>query len=162
MNRAYLVTGSNMGNREQYLAKARNLIAEYAEIIQASSIYETAAWGKTDQRSFLNQALEISTPMDPDRLMKSLLLTEKTIGRVREVKYGERVIDIDIIFFNDLVQRSSSLKIPHPEMQNRRFVLAPLYEIAPEIIHPVIRKTVATLLEDCPDPLLVRRTGGVE
>jgi len=163
MNKAYLLTGGNIGDREQYLAKARELIGiECGEVTKTSSIYETAAWGKTDQPAFLNQALEIQTTLNGKQLIRHILKVEKKMGRVREEKYGERVIDIDIIFFNNEILRTTFLKVPHPEMQNRRFVLVPLAEIAPGAVHPGLLKTVAELLRDCKDELEVKRiTNGI-
>ena len=138
MNKAYLLTGGNMGNREENLAMARTTYqrTNAADIKAISSIYETAAWGKTDQPSFLNQALEIDTDLKPRQLLRQLLKIEKQMGRVREEKYGPRMIDIDILFFNDEIHNYPLLKIPHPEMQNRRFVLVPLAEICPGLYSP--------------------------
>ncbi|MEI9809021.1 MAG: 2-amino-4-hydroxy-6-hydroxymethyldihydropteridine diphosphokinase [Bacteroidota bacterium] len=133
MNKVYLLTGGNMGDRQQSLAKARELIGlECGIVTRASSLYETAAWGKTDQPAFLNQALEILTTLNARQLIRHVLKTEKRMGRIREEKYGERIIDIDIIFFNNEIHTTDFLQIPHPEMQNRRFVLVPLAEIAPK------------------------------
>jgi 2-amino-4-hydroxy-6-hydroxymethyldihydropteridine diphosphokinase len=158
MNNAYLLTGGNMGDREQYLATAREWIeAQCGIIISASSLYETAAWGKTDQSSFLNQALQIQTILNAKQLIRQILKIEKKIGRMREQKNGPRIIDIDILLFNNETISTSFLKVPHPEMQNRRFVLVPLNEIASTIIHPLLKKTVKELLDDCPDALAVQK-----
>lgn len=158
MNRAYLLTGGNLGDREKNLAKARYLIDQQCgSIFKQSSIYETGAWGKTDQPAFLNQALEIYTPLNPRQLIRRILKTEKLMGRVREEKYGPRIIDIDILMFNDEIHHYHFLNLPHPEMQNRRFALLPLAEIAPDLIHPVLKKTIVQLLEECPDDLPVKK-----
>ncbi len=158
MNRAYLLTGGNMGNREENLATARALIAAHCgQISKASSLYETAPWGKTDQPAFLNQALAIDTLLNARQLMRRILKAEKLMGRVREEKYGPRIIDIDILLFNNETYNYHFLKLPHPEMQNRRFVLLPLAEIAPHIIHPVLNKTITQLLDECPDELAVKK-----
>jgi len=158
MNKAYLLTGSNLGNREEQLALARTRIAEQAGKLHAvSSLYETAAWGRTDQPDFLNQALWLDTPLSASQLIRKLLKVEKSMGRIREEKYGPRVIDIDILLFNEEVYNYSFLKIPHPELPGRRFALLPLAEIAPGLRHPVLDKTVAELLEICPDPLPVKK-----
>jgi len=158
MNKAYLLTGGNIGNREKTLGKALTLIHKYCGNISAqSSIYETAAWGKTDQSSFLNQALELETDQPPGQLLRQLLKIETEIGRVREEKYGPRIIDIDILFYNEEILNDPLLKLPHPEIQNRRFVLVPLAEIAAGFIHPVLKKTIAELLAICPDNLEVSR-----
>lgn len=156
MNIAYLLTGGNMGNREENLAIAeQEIIACCGTLIQSSSIYETAAWGKTDQPAFLNQVLMIHTPLTAQQLMHSILNIEEKLGRVRKEKYGPRIIDIDILLFNDEIINTPDLKIPHPQMQNRRFVLAPLAEIAGSIVHPVLQKTIDKLLRECPDELPV-------
>ncbi|HEX4878166.1 MAG TPA: 2-amino-4-hydroxy-6-hydroxymethyldihydropteridine diphosphokinase [Chitinophagaceae bacterium] len=158
MNIAYLLTGGNLGKREENLALARTLITrQCGEITAVSSLYETAAWGKTDQPSFLNQALKLETIHHARQLMRKLLKIEKMMGRVRKEKYGPRLIDIDILLFNEEIHHYQLLKLPHPEMQNRRFALLPLAEIAPEAFHPVLKKTVASLLQECKDPLNVKK-----
>jgi 2-amino-4-hydroxy-6-hydroxymethyldihydropteridine diphosphokinase len=158
MNRAFLLIGGNLGERAAFLAEAREQINRHCgHIVKASALYETAAWGKTDQRDFLNQALEVETDLPAEQLITEVLLVEKKMGRVRMVKYGERTIDIDILLFNDETHNTPLLKIPHPEMQNRRFVLKPLAEIAPNAVHPVLGKTVRELLDQCPDPLAVNK-----
>ena len=158
MNKVYLLTGSNIGDREQNLATAREWVnSECGKIINSSSLYETAAWGKTDQPAFLNQALEVHTSLNAQELIHVIFKIEKKMGRVRREKYGPRLIDIDILFFNDEIHKTPLLEIPHPEMQNRRFVLLPLAEIAPATIHPVFKKTVLQLLDECPDKLSVKK-----
>ncbi|HMK26665.1 MAG TPA: 2-amino-4-hydroxy-6-hydroxymethyldihydropteridine diphosphokinase [Chitinophagaceae bacterium] len=158
MNKAYLLTGSNLGDREQNLSTARSLINEQCgTIVMASSLYETAAWGKTDQPSFLNQALELETSLNAKQLIRRILKAEKIMGRIRNEKYGPRLIDIDILLFNNEKHNYEFLKIPHPEMQNRRFALLPLAEIAAGIIHPVLNKTINELLKECKDELPVKK-----
>ena len=147
-----------MGNRKDNLAIAyKHISVLCGHIINSSSVYETAAWGKTDQPSFLNQVLEIQTALTAPQLLKKILDIEKLTGRIRKEKYGPRIIDIDILLFNDEIHNDPLLKIPHPELQNRRFVLEPLAEIAPEIIHPVLKKSIIDLLAICPDKLEVTR-----
>src|SRR5436190_9119115 len=134
MNRSFLLLGSNLGNRKINFEAARNLIEqECGAIIQLSSLYETAAWGKTDQPPFLNQALEIETSLAARELMRAVLAVENKMGRERKEKYGPRIIDIDILFFNEEHYDDPLLKVPHPDMQNRRFVLVPLEEIAANV-----------------------------
>ena len=158
MNRAYLLIGGNLGDRKQNLEKARELIALHGgDITNDSSIYETAAWGKTDQPLFLNQALEIHTSLNAKQLIRHILKVEKMLGRIRKEKYGPRIIDIDILLFNNEKHDYPFLKIPHPEMQNRRFALIPLAEIAEEVIHPLLKKSIAELLKECPDQLEVKK-----
>jgi len=158
MSKAYLLTGGNLGDRKENLSKAIELINEQCgRVTRSSSLYETAAWGITDQPSFLNQALEVSTSLNAKQLMRRILKVEKIMGRVRKEKFGPRIIDIDILFFENEIHDLSFLKIPHPELQNRRFVLVPLVEIDPELLHPVLKKTVAELLEECPDNLEVTK-----
>lgn len=158
MNQAYLLTGGNLGNSKENLATAQALLTEHCgTIVAASSIYETAAWGKTDQPAFLNQALKIETRLNARQLIRRILKLEKMMGRIREEKYGPRIIDIDILLFNDEIHQYHFLKLPHPEMQNRRFALLPLAEIAPSIVHPVFKKTIAVLLDECADELPVKK-----
>ena len=158
MNTAHLLIGGNLGNRKENLLEAIALINEQCgSLTKSSSIYETEAWGKTDQPSFLNQALEISTSLNARQLMRKILKIEHEMGRIREEKLGPRIIDIDIILFGNEIHDLRFLKIPHPEVQNRRFVLVPLAEIDPTLQHPVLKKTIAELLEECPDNLEVRK-----
>jgi len=158
MRTAHLLIGGNLGNRKENLAKAVSLINEQCgSLTRSSSIYETEAWGNTDQPSFLNQALEISTSLNARQLMRRVLKIEEEMGRVRKEKLGPRIIDIDILLFENEIHDLRFLKIPHPEMQNRRFVLVPLAEINSSLQHPVLKKTIAELLEKCPDNLEVKK-----
>ena len=158
MNTAYLLIGGNLGNRKENFLKAISFInEECGTLTRSSSIYETDAWGNTDQPSFLNQVLSIETPLNAKQLMRKILKIEKIMGRVRKEKMGPRVIDIDILFFENEIHDLRFLKIPHPEIQNRRFVLVPLGEIDPGLQHPVLKKSIAQLLEECPDNLEVKK-----
>jgi len=158
MSTAHLLIGGNLGDRKENLSTANSLINEQCgSLIRSSSIYETEAWGKTDQPSFLNQALEISTTLNARQLIRRILKIEKEMGRIRKEKLGPRIIDIDILLFENEIHDLRFLKIPHPEMQNRRFVLVPLAEIDATLQHPVLKKTIAELLEECPDNLEVRK-----
>jgi len=158
MNISYLLIGGNEGDRIGSMATAREQIeAATGPVRQQSSLYETAAWGKTDQPDFVNQALQLETALEAPALMRTLLKIEERMGRRRMERYGSRIIDIDILFFNDAIIRQPGLVIPHPELQNRRFVLAPLAEIAPAYIHPVLGVSVRELLINCTDPLAVKK-----
>lgn len=160
MNSSYLLIGGNEGDREAALSEARTHLSEAAGTIrQASSLYETAPWGRTDQPWFLNQALLLETEMDAAALLNTLLQIEEKMGRKRMERYGSRRIDIDILFFNDAIIDLPRLIVPHPEIANRRFVLQPLAEIAPEFCHPVLRTSVRELLQACTDPLEVKKLG---
>lgn len=155
----YLSLGSNLGKREDNLKTAFELIAGHGGRIQAvSSIYQTAAWGKTDQPDFLNEVIEVKSILKPLELLNHLLEIEKQLGRVRIEKWGARTIDIDILYMGATVLQSDRLTIPHPGIPSRRFVLEPLCEIAPDFLHPVLLKTNALLLLACEDDLVVTKT----
>lgn len=152
MNKAYLLIGGNLGDREGNLSRARDLLeTQTGRISAVSGLYATAAWGKTNQPDFLNQALEIQTTLNARQLIRRILKIEKQMGRIRAEKYGPRLIDIDILLFNEEIHDLRFLKVPHPELPNRRFALVPLAEIAPEAIHPISGKKVKELLEACTD-----------
>jgi 2-amino-4-hydroxy-6-hydroxymethyldihydropteridine diphosphokinase len=154
----YLLLGSNMGDREHTLGKARSRISRaLGEVTAASGVYETAAWGKTDQDPFLNQVIRLKTNLDPQSLLQKAQEMEKELGRVRKEKWAARVVDLDILFYAQQVVQTPELTIPHPELHNRRFTLVPLAELAPGLVHPVLHKTVRELLRDCPDELEVKR-----
>ncbi len=159
VSKAWLLTGGNLGDRNENLSLARDWISrECGTIILASPVYETSAWGKTGQPAYFNQALEIETRLSAKQLMQVILNIEKKMGRIRNEKYGPRLIDIDILFFNEEIHHAPSLELPHPELPNRRFVLVPLADIAPAYIHPVLHKTVSELLKDCKDAGSVHKT----
>jgi len=158
MNTAFLLTGGNLGDRLQNLHRAARLIEkDCGSIISASSVYQTAAWGFTQQPDFYNQALAINTTLPPDELMSTLLKIESKIGRERSFKMAPRIIDIDILLMDDLIYQSEKVTIPHPAIAERRFVLTPLAEIAGNIRHPVYNKTIHALLAECKDELTVHK-----
>ncbi len=148
MPRAYLSIGSNLGDRINYINKAiEKLKQNNIKIIKSSNIIETEPYGYKEQGKFLNMAVEIDSDLEPFELMKLISRIESELGRIRTVRWGPRVIDIDIIFYDSLIINEPDLKIPHPDMQNRLFVLKPLQEIAPDFVHPVLNKTITELLE---------------
>lgn len=149
MPRAYLSIGSNLGDRINYLKKALvKLKQNNIQIIKSSNIIETEPYGYKEQGKFLNMAVEIDSDLEPFELMKLISKIESELGRIRTKRWGPRVIDIDIIFYDSLIINEPDLKIPHPDMQNRFFVLKPLQEIAPDFVHPVLKKTITELLEN--------------
>ncbi len=152
-----ILLGSNQSNPKEQLKLANVHISEIASIDRVSAIYKTAAWGKTDQDDFYNQAIVINTQLDADDLMQALLAIERSMGRERLEKWSARIIDIDIILIDELVHESEVLTVPHPHMQSRRFVLAPSEEIAAEMIHPIYQKNIKTLLAECDDELMVEK-----
>jgi 2-amino-4-hydroxy-6-hydroxymethyldihydropteridine diphosphokinase len=145
---AYLSVGSNLGNREQNLKEAVRRASTLGRVVAVSSFYETEPVEVTDQPWFLNCVLALETTAEPAQLMRELLRIEHEMGRQRLVKKGPRSIDIDILLFGNAVVNTPDLTIPHPEMTRRRFVLEPLAEIAPELLHPVSQKTVTRLLAE--------------
>jgi 2-amino-4-hydroxy-6-hydroxymethyldihydropteridine diphosphokinase len=158
MNTAYLLIGGNLGDRAAYLQEAvKHIEARCGSITGTSSIYETAAWGNTNQPAFYNQAIKIITPLSPASLLDQLLAIELEMGRVRTQKYGPRTIDLDILMIDDKVLDTPALTIPHPQLQNRRFALLPLFEMAPSLLHPIFNKTVSELLVNCTDTLDVQK-----
>jgi 2-amino-4-hydroxy-6-hydroxymethyldihydropteridine diphosphokinase len=153
MAKVFILTGSNRGNRLQMLRKAEECIEEVIGMITVrSSVYETEPWGFQDEIPFLNQVLMAETDLLPDRLLKEILVIETSMGRKREsMGYQARVIDIDILLYNDNVINTEELIIPHPRLADRRFVLMPLAEIAGEYFHPVFQCTISELLVNCRD-----------
>lgn len=163
LNTTYILLGTNLGERETNLAMARGHIGDKIGTIRYSStIYETAAWGKEDQPDFLNQVIVLKTHLDPHSLLEKLLAIEVTLGRQRKVKWGERIIDLDILFYENEIIEDEIITIPHPGIPFRRFTLLPLQEIAPKLIHPVLNKTIEELLSICTDKLEVHPYNGAK
>ncbi|GHN03143.1 2-amino-4-hydroxy-6-hydroxymethyldihydropteridine diphosphokinase [Cytophagales bacterium WSM2-2] len=150
----FLLLGTNQGDRAQNLNLCtQHLRKDAGEIIKLSSVYETAPWGKEDQPGFLNQALQLESGLHPEELLSVCLNIEQKMGRLRLEKWGARIIDIDIIYFGTQVVTTSTLVIPHPRLTERKFVLVPLSEIAPDFAHPILQKTNEVLLKECTDKL---------
>lgn len=160
MSKTILSLGSNMGNKGMNLSLAIRSIENGAgKVIGKSLVYETGAWGFDCNDNFFNQVVMIETDLSPRSLMDFCLETERRLGRERKLKgqYESRLIDIDILFYSDLVINDEDLKIPHPLLHQRRFVLEPLCEIVPLMVHPVLGITITELLRQCPDNGLVKK-----
>jgi 2-amino-4-hydroxy-6-hydroxymethyldihydropteridine diphosphokinase len=158
----YLSLGSNLGDRGRNLRQAIRALAALGQVKAVSAFYETEPVDFADQGWFLNCAVAIETVVGPERMMAELLRMEQKMGRERIQSKGPRTIDIDILMFGQRVVDSPELKIPHPAMHRRRFVLAPLADIAPEARHPVMKRTVRELLAELAEGQMVRKVGGWE
>ncbi len=154
----YLSIGGNLGDRLSNLKKCVELIAENIGVIKAkSAVYETKAWGNENQPDFFNMAISVETVLDPYELLEQIHNIELKLGRSRLQHWGERTIDIDILFYDKIVVKTDKLTIPHPFIQERMFVLEPLNEIFPNFIHPILKKSVKELYKECKDKLSVRK-----
>ena len=158
MNKTYLLLGSNMGNSKASLFKAIVQIEkQIGRVARQSGLYSTAAWGNTKQPDFLNQVIIVETELSAAQTMQTILNIEKKMGRIRTVKNAPRIIDIDILFFNKEIIEREHLYIPHPQIQNRRFVLVPLNQLSPNLKHPLLKNTIHQLLVKCTDKLNVKK-----
>jgi len=158
MINVFLLLGSNLGNRQGYLQKAIDLIeTELGTVAKKSSIYETEAWGKTDEPNYLNQVIRVNTMLPARQVLDNILQIETRMGRVREEKWGSRIIDIDILFYGSDIINEPGLIVPHPELHNRRFTLEPLSEIAPDLEHPILKKSIFQLKIELKDNLIVKK-----
>lgn len=158
MSLVYLLLGSNIGDRLTYLQETIKLLEAYAgNVFAVSSVYETAPWGKHDQPAFLNQAIGLHTSLPPAEMLDRIHTIEQKAGRQRVEKWGQRIIDVDILFYGNEVLNLDKLTVPHPLIAERRFTLVPLCEIAPDFIHPQLGLTVRQILEQCSDPLAVAK-----
>jgi 2-amino-4-hydroxy-6-hydroxymethyldihydropteridine diphosphokinase len=157
-HRAVILQGSNIGDRLRNLDHSLQLIGEQVgSIRESSSVYETAPWGNTGQSSFLNRIVIVNTVLNAGKLLESLLAIEGLMGRSRDVKWEPRIIDLDILFYDQIILNSKNLTIPHPHISDRRFTLIPLEELMPEFIHPVLNQTISSLLAQCNDLSAVRK-----
>lgn len=156
MNKILLSTGSNVGDRLDNLRRAKAMLVEnIGPVLEESHVYESEAWGLEDQRLFLNQVCSIKTSKTPEEVLEQIQNIESKMGRIRTQKWAQRLIDIDILFYEDVVISNKNLKIPHPHLQDRNFVLTPLLEIAPEVVHPKLKCSIKELFMKCTDPLKV-------
>jgi len=157
MQTVYLGLGSNKGERISYIEKAIEEISGLPEtkIFVRSGIYETEPWGNIEQEDYLNSVIGIQTELNAEDLLKELKSIEKLIGRKENKKWSEREIDIDLLFYGNEIIDKDHMKVPHGQIENRRFVLVPMNEIAPGFMHPVFKKSISQLLEDTTDKLKV-------
>ena len=157
MNIVYLQLGSNLGDRELLLQNAIVSIEEIiGEVVKKSKVYESTPWRVEGQENYLNQILKVKTKLQAEDVLVRILEIEKNLGRLKLEKWGERLIDIDIIFYNDSIIETAELCVPHKHMHERMFVLTPLHDLAPEVVHPKYNKTVDELLQICTDAELVK------
>lgn len=155
---AFILLGSNLNNRSNFLKEAIVDIEEKCgSVFLQSSVYETQAWGVDNQPNYLNQVIAIYTLQSPQKLLEALLLIERKLGRIRTGFMNARTIDLDVLFFDDEIIKSESLEIPHPRLHLRKFVLTPLNEIAPNLIHPIYKQSINDLLINCLDSLDVKK-----
>ena len=161
IHNTYLLLGGNLGHRLNNLNKTLSLIEKYiGRIISRSSVYETAPWGFECAKMFLNQLVCVETRESPRELLSYILKIETMMGRKRKAnQWGDRIIDIDILFYDEVVLNEDDLKIPHTHLHQRRFALVPLAEISTNMVHPGLNKTMGQLLEECTDNLEVKLIG---
>ncbi len=158
MSQVYLLLGANIGKRfDQMRAAFQEIGEQIGAVVRYSSLYETAAWGMNDDPSYLNQVILVETALEPLAVLKRINKIEEKLGRIRNLKWESRLIDIDILFYDDRVISTPELSVPHPYLHLRRFTLIPLNEIAPDLLHPVLKKNTKDLLKELKDELDVRK-----
>ncbi len=157
MIKLYILLGGNLGDKLKVFSEARaRLSLHVGAITNQSVLYETEPWGFESDDIFWNQVIELSTPLSPDEVLLQTQQIENELGRIRKAnQYDSRIIDIDILFYGNQIVQTEKLVVPHPRIQERKFALVPLCEIAPELIHPVFQKSVMQILNECTDPLKV-------
>lgn len=158
MHNVYLLTGSNVGDSLALLNTAiKHINTQVGKVIQQSSIYKTAPWGNVNQQNFYNQVLLVQTTLSAHQVLQTILQIELDMGRVRELKWAPRTIDIDILFYDNLVMDEDDLTVPHPLLHLRKFTLQPMVELAANLVHPKLHATISQLLVSCPDTGLVEK-----
>lgn len=158
MINVFLLLGSNLGDRNAFMQQAiAHIETDIATVLQASDVYETQSWGKANAPDYLNQVLLLQTDLPAQTVLQKILAIELLLGRRREEKWGSRTIDIDILFYGDAVIDEPNLKVPHPEMHRRRFTLEPLAQIAPDFVHPLLKKNILALKNELIDELVVKK-----
>jgi len=159
MIKLYILLGGNLGDKQLIFSEARAMLSQQVgTITNQSAIYETEPWGFESTDIFWNQAIEMSTDLSPEEVLQQTQQIEQALGRIRKMnQYDSRTIDIDILFYGDQIIELKNLIVPHPRIQERKFALAPLSEINPELIHPIFLKNIQQLLEECTDPLKVEK-----
>ena len=156
MEEAYLLLGSNLGDSKSYISEAVvNIREEIGDLLECSSLYQTASWGNVNQPDFINQVIRVRTNLNPQQLLTNILVIETRLGRQRLEKWGSRTIDIDLLFYGDHIIQEENLKVPHPFLHLRRFTLMPLVELNPGFVHPILNLTVQELCENLNDDLSV-------
>lgn len=158
MPQVYIIIGSNLGNREFNIVEAEKLILQkIGDVVKSSHLYETEPWGASKRKKFLNKALIVETNLKPYSILEQSQTIEKYLGREHNNDMKPRIIDIDILFIDNLIMNDKSLTVPHPLIAERNFVLVPLSEICRDFVHPVFNKTIGQLLNDCQDKLDVKK-----
>lgn len=157
MIKLYILLGGNLGDKQKVFSEAKARLKELiGQITAQSAIYETEPWGFESEDIFWNQVLEISTALSPEKALEQTQQIERELGRIRKAnQYDSRIIDIDILFYGDQIIKTENLIVPHPRIQERKFALVPLCEIAPELFHPIFQKSIRQLLDECQDSLSV-------
>lgn len=158
MNNVFLLLGSNLGDRKEYLQQAiMHISYDISPDVRISSVYETESWGKTDEPDYLNMVVEVKTSLAAQVVLERILNIEKVMGRVREEKWGSRTIDIDILYYNADIIDEPGLHVPHPQLHKRKFTLEPLVELAPDFMHPIFKKSNLQLKNELQDGLIVKK-----